>query len=112
MQVRGGREVKTFTPAFAKEYSRLLGKTINQQLQNSAEMIADFWYTSWVDAGKPDLSSLLTKPFEKKDKKAFKSEYKSWKKNELIEKKLLIARKQAQEQIWSLQQHSLHPLPH
>ena len=98
MQVRRGREVKSFSPAFAKEYSKLLGKTINDQLKNSAAMIADFWYTAWTDAGKPDLSNLLSKPFEKKDKKALKSEQKAWRKNELIQKKLLISRKQAPEQ--------------
>jgi hypothetical protein len=97
VQLRRGREVKSFTPAFAKEYSRLLGNTINQQLQFSAEMIADFWYTAWVDAGKPDLTSLIGKPYEKKDKKALKSETKAWRKNELIQKKLLIARKQSPE---------------
>ncbi len=98
VQVRRGRESKSLTSAFAKEYNKLLGKTINDQLLNSANMIADFWYTAWVDAGKPDLSKLLSQPFDKKDKDAFKSESKAWRKNELIEKKLLIAKKQAPEQ--------------
>ena len=93
-QMRRGKEVKSFTSAFAKSYSKLLGQTINDQLLNSAMMIADFWYTAWVDAGKPDLSSLLSKPFEKKDKDALKQEYKAWKNNELIEKKLLLSKKQ------------------
>lgn len=94
-QIRRGKEVKSFTSAFAKSYSKLLGQTINDQLLNSARMIADFWYTAWVDAGKPELSSLLSQPFEKSDKAALKQEYKAWKKNELIEKKMLISRKQA-----------------
>ncbi len=93
-QIRRGKEVKSFTSAFAKSYSKLLGQTINDQLLNSARMIADFWYTAWVDAGKPELSS-LSQPFEKKDKAAFKEEYKAWQKNKLIEKKLLLSRKQA-----------------
>jgi len=48
-----------------------------------------------VDAGKPELSSLLAQPFEKKDKAALKQESKASKKNELIETKLLLSRKQA-----------------
>ena len=99
VQVRRGREVKSFTPAFAKEYGRLLGNTVNDQLLFSSQMISDFWYTAWVDAGKPDLSKLLPSSYGKKDKKAFKSESKMWRKNQLLEKKLLIARKQAPEQI-------------
>jgi hypothetical protein len=93
VQVRRGREVKSYTSEFAKAYSKLLGKTINDQLLNSADMIADFWYTAWVDAGKPNLSGLLVTP-AKKDKKVFKEEYQVWRKNELIEKKILISRKQ------------------
>lgn len=94
VQVRRGREFKTYSPAFAKAYAARLGKTINDQLINSSNLIADFWYTSWVDAGKPDLEALLSVPFEKKDKKACKQELKAYKHNELIEKKLLIARQQ------------------
>ena len=90
-----GEPVHLILCDFAKSYSKLLGQTINDQLLNSARMIADFWYTAWVDAGKPDLSTLLSQPFEKKDKDALKQENKAWKKNELIEKKMLISRKQA-----------------
>jgi len=93
VQVRRGQEVKSYTTAFAKAYSKLLAPTINQQLLNSANMIADFWYTAWVDAGKPNLSPLLSQPFEKKEKNALKEEMKIWKKNELIQKGILLSKK-------------------
>jgi hypothetical protein len=76
MQVRRGREVKSFTTEFAKAYSKRLGKSINLQLIHSADMLADFIYTSWVDAGKPKLSFSKTK----KDKKAAKKEVKAFRK--------------------------------
>ncbi len=95
MQTRRGRTFRSFTPAFAKKYSDLLGKTVNDQLLNSSNMIADFWYTAWVDAGKPDLSSLIS--FDKKDKKALKIERKAWKRNQLIQKKILLSKGQAAE---------------
>jgi hypothetical protein len=95
VQVRRGREVKSYTSEFAKAYSKLLGKTINEQLLNSADLIADFWYTAWVDAGKPDLNNMASDSPVKKDRKEFKQEYKALRNGELIEKKLLIARKQA-----------------
>ena len=91
-QIRRGKEVKSYTSAFAKAYSKLLGHTINDQLLYSASMIADFWYTCWVDAGKPALSHLLVLPFEKKDKADCKEELKAWRRNELIEKKILLSR--------------------
>ena len=92
VQIRNGREIRSFTPEFAKAYSQRLGKTINEQLLRSADLIADFWYTAWVDAGKPDLAKLLSKPFEKSDRKAMKKEFKAYRRGELIEKKLLIAK--------------------
>jgi hypothetical protein len=94
IQIRRGKEVKSYTSAFAKAYSKLLGQTINDQLLYSSGMIADFWYTAWVDAGKPALSHLLVNTFDKNDKDACKEELKAWRKNELIEKKLLLSRNQ------------------
>lgn len=93
-QIRRGKEVKSYSSAFAKAYSKLLGKTINDQLLNSSKMIADFWYTAWVDAGKPDLSKSLTQSYNENDKAAFKMEVKAWKKGELIEKGLLLSKQQ------------------
>lgn len=95
IQLRNGREVKYYTTAFAKEYSRRLGNTINVQLTKSSEMIADFWYTSWVDAGKPSLNDLLKSPFSKADKNQCKQENKAYRKNELVTRNWLIAKKNA-----------------
>lgn len=91
VQVRNGREVRSYSTAFAKAYSQRLKNTVNQQLLSSANLIADFWYTSWVDAGKPDLKFLMT-PMNNEKKKQLKSEKDAYLKNKLIEKKLLLAR--------------------
>ena len=93
IQIRNGREVKYYTSAFAKEYSRRLGNSINIQLTRSSELIADFWYTAWVDAGKPELSSLMPNGFTKADTKKCKEENKAYRKNQLISKNWLIAKK-------------------
>jgi len=31
---------------------------VERQMKRSIKMIADFWYTAWVNAGQPDLSKL------------------------------------------------------
>lgn len=93
VQMRRGREVRSYTSDFAKAYSNKLGNSINQQLLNSANMIADFWYTAWVDAGKPELTQLTTKPFSKESKKIYKTECRAYKDNKLLEKGLLLSRK-------------------
>ncbi|MHA4812347.1 zinc dependent phospholipase C family protein [Flavitalea flava] len=92
IETRYGKQTRVYTPAFAIAYGAALGETINEQLLGSAGTISDFWYTAWVDAGKPDLNSLLNAPLEKKEQKACKAEFKDYRKCKLIEKKLLIAR--------------------
>ena len=93
VQMRRGKEIKSYTSEFAKAYNQRLGSTINEQLLHSAELVADFWYTSWVDAGKPEMEDIMKKPFSKADKKEMKKENKAYKKNELLEKGWLIARR-------------------
>ncbi len=92
IQIRKGKEYRSYTTAFEKAYNARLGNTINQQLLRSANLVADFWYTAWVDAGKPDLSHLLAKPFNSDDKRRLRDECKAYRDRELIQKKLLLSR--------------------
>ena len=95
VQLRRGREVRSYTSEFAKAYNKALGNSISKRLVQSADLVADFWYTAWVDAGKPDLSSLIQPAISKAEKKQHKQELKAFKKNKLLEKNLLIAKKYA-----------------
>jgi hypothetical protein len=87
VQLRRGQEVKSYTTAFAKAYAASLKNTINQQLIASANLIADFWYTAWVNAGKPDLSKITD--WNDEDTKKLKIETEAYKSNQLINQKLL-----------------------
>jgi hypothetical protein len=90
VQMRDGRESKRYSSEFAKEYSKRLGNTINDQLLRSTELVADFWYTSWVDAGKPDLSKLFQPAADQQQR--IEQELKSFETNKLIENKQLMSR--------------------
>ena len=92
VQMRNGRESKSYTSAFAKAYSAKLGKTINERMISSANLVADFWYTSWVDAGCPNLNKAFQSSESTKEKEELKTEYDAFKTNKLLEKKLLISR--------------------
>ena len=97
IQVRRGKEVRSYSTEFAKAYSRNLHATINRQLINSADLIADFWYTCWVDGGKPELTTLPGGSPSDTQQGSLKKECKAFKKNKLIEQKLLIARQTTNE---------------
>jgi hypothetical protein len=95
-EFRWGKERRFYSHTFAQAFYNKLGASINQQLLHSADQIADFWYTAWVDAGRPDLSGILSQPWGKQLKKQLRKECKTYRKNKLEEKGLLISR-QAQE---------------
>jgi hypothetical protein len=92
-QLRNGREVKSYSTAFARAYAKRLNNTVNQQLLKATALYSDFWYTAWVDAGKPDLKPLLTIPFAGEQKAIFNKQYKAYKQNELLKENLLLSRK-------------------
>jgi hypothetical protein len=98
IQKRNGREVRYYTSAFAKAYAATLAPTINDQLLHSSNLMADFWYTSWVDAGQPELNALLKTSFTKAKKKKIRSERKAFKKGKLLEQNLLIAKRNTLEE--------------
>lgn len=86
MQMSYGRNTKMYTKEFAEAYADALGATINNQLIASANMLSDFWYTAWVNAGKPYLASRAIS-------NNLDVELKSFKKNKLIQDSLLISKK-------------------
>jgi hypothetical protein len=91
-QVRYGKEQRSYTPEFVKAYASALKTSVNEQLIHSSNMVADFWYTCWVDAGKPDLSAFAN-PWNAETQGKFDTEMKAFKENKLIENKLLLSKK-------------------
>jgi len=93
-QMRRGKPSKSYTSEFAKAYAVALKSSINDQLISSANLIADFYYTAWVDAGKPNLQD-LNNVFTKADKKSLKAELDLYHQNGLIINDKLISKKAA-----------------
>ncbi|MHA4846623.1 zinc dependent phospholipase C family protein [Flavitalea antarctica] len=91
IQVRNGKTVKSYNTEFAKAYYQRIGKSVNAQLLLAVNLVADFWYTSWVDAGEPSLEIISDKNVHNmRDLRAEKIYHK---KNTLIRKQKLIAKK-------------------
>ncbi len=92
-QMRNGRQSRRYSTAFARAYAAALGSTVNEQLLRSARLITDFWYTCWMDAGKPDLAALVNAEVTTENKKELRREVRSFKDNTLIKQQLLLAKK-------------------
>ena len=57
---------------------------VEKQMNASIQASANFWYTAWVNAGKPDLGSLDPAELTKSNSKQFKKEIKLWKQGKLF----------------------------
>lgn len=94
-QNRNGREVRSYTSSFGRAYAKALEPMVNDQAIRAANLVADFWYTAWVDAGKPDLKKLLTKKRDASDENKLQEELDAYHQNELLKKKLLLSKKES-----------------
>lgn len=54
---RNGLTVRVYSREFTEAYSFALNGMVERQMKNSIKMIADFWYTAWINAGQPDLNT-------------------------------------------------------
>jgi hypothetical protein len=55
---RNGLTVRVYSREFTEAYAKALDGQIERQMKASIRMVADFWYTAWVNAGQPDLSKI------------------------------------------------------
>lgn len=55
---RNGLTVRVYSREFTEAYALALDGMVERQMRKSIKMIADFWYTAWINAGQPDLSTL------------------------------------------------------
>ena len=91
IQYRNGKALKFYTAEFARAYHLMLGETINRQLIRSASLIADFFFTCWVDAGRPDLKGLSGTAYSGAVKQQQRAERRAYRRDELRQKNFLIA---------------------
>ena len=57
---RNGLTVRVYSRDFTIAYAQALDNQVERQMRKSIKMIADFWYTAWINAGQPDLRDLST----------------------------------------------------
>ena len=67
---RNGITGRAYSREFSKRYHEMLENQIERQMKASVKMIADVWYTAWVDAGQPnmdDIPKFVSDPEEEKE---------------------------------------------
>jgi hypothetical protein len=73
-----------YTNEYAAKFHTALNGMVESQMKKAVTVTASFWYTAWVNAGKPDLSKLDSEALTKRNAKAYKKDSKLFKKGELF----------------------------
>jgi S1/P1 Nuclease len=73
-----------FSDEYAKEFHNALNGMVEKQLRLSIYDVACFWYTAWVNGGRPDLLKLDDPKLSRRNHKNYKRELKAWKKGHLL----------------------------
>ncbi|NVO03251.1 MAG: S1/P1 Nuclease [Bacteroidetes bacterium] len=85
---------QTLTKVYSKEYSlefnRLLNGMIEERMKSAIKMVGSMWYTAWVNAGQPDLSSIENKEISDAHKKEIEEQEKMWKTGKVKDDKNII----------------------
>jgi hypothetical protein len=58
VEERNNITVKAYSREFSAEYHKMLDNQVERRMKASVKMVADIWYTAWVDAGQPEINQL------------------------------------------------------
>ncbi|MFV8465248.1 zinc dependent phospholipase C family protein [Flavobacterium sp. LB1P62] len=73
-----------YSDDYATKFHQELNGMVENQMKKAITATASFWYTAWVNAGKPDLSTLDSEALTKRNKKGLKQDSKLFKKGFLF----------------------------
>ncbi len=76
---RNGNLIRQYSSAYTIAYNKMLDGMIERRMRQSIASVASFWYTAWVNAGQPDLRSLVKQKFSEADTKEFEDLNNQWK---------------------------------
>lgn len=92
---RFGRTQRRYSDAFADAYNKEVGGMVDYRLRTAAPFVAALWLTAWQEAGRPDVSRLMSKP-SAEEKTRLAAELKGFQANTLAPERLLIAQQPEQ----------------
>jgi len=76
---RNGVLIRQYSSAFTIAYNKKLAGMVERRMRQSIYSVASFWYTAWVNAGQPDLTSLSKQQFSESATKEFEQLNDQWK---------------------------------
>jgi hypothetical protein len=78
-ETKGKQTARVYSYEFSKAYAEALNGMIERQMRLAIKMLGDFWFTAWVDAGQPDLKSLINYKPTEAELEQRRNELEAWK---------------------------------
>lgn len=69
---------------YAQAYHNALGGMVENQMRHAVQDLANFWFTAWVNAGRPDLDELDPAELTQRNRKNYKKDLKMYQKGKLF----------------------------
>ena len=73
-----------YSPEYVIQLDEALDGMVEKQMRKAIVATSSFWYTAWVNAGKPNLNDLDSKKQTNRNKKNLNQDLKLWKKGKLF----------------------------
>ena len=70
--------IRQYSSAFTIAFNEKLDGMIERMMRQSIATIASFWYTAWVNAGQPDLKSLVDKRLTETEQQEIEDLNRKW----------------------------------
>ena len=80
---RGATTSKVYSQGYTTAYNKMLDGMVERRMRAAIVEVGSFWYTCWVNAGSPDLSTIENKEVSDQMKKQLKEEEELWMKGTL-----------------------------
>lgn len=75
---RSSTILRQYSAEYTVAYNILLNNMVERRMGASILAVASFWYTAWVDAGQPTLTSLANQEFSTAEQQAFGELDRQW----------------------------------
>ena len=76
---RGVVSSKMYSAEYTAAYSKMMDGMVERRMRSSIKMVADIWFTCWVNAGSPDLSKTDIGELTTEEKQEAEAEEKAYK---------------------------------
>lgn len=83
-EARGNNMVRTYSKDFSEKYQSALNDMQERRMRAAIITVGSFWYTAWVNAGKPDLNDIKDSPASPEDELALQAMDKAWHDGKII----------------------------